>query len=141
MIQIPVNNLKDKYNEFKKLMQYSNELSRRCKYISNHFLNLKLYLILLESLNNEEKNLLLEGMECSSLAFFSDFRKKSFRENKESFKSILNYVQNNNKNKFIVDILRIYYYKYKNDTNSLKDLVSALSMNTKLFFDGISSFQ
>ena len=36
-------------------MQYSNELSRRCKYINNHFLNLKLYLILLESLNNEEK--------------------------------------------------------------------------------------
>ena len=124
----------------KNLYQYSNELSRRINSFNIHFLNFKLYFLIYNSVNPNEKEFLRTKKDTQTSKYINKLEKASFNEiftDNDIFKYFENIIETN-QNKFFVELLKIFYYKYKlqkTQKSSLKEIFSFLFQHPELNYE------
>ena len=124
----------------KDLYQYSNELARRINSFNIHFLNFKLYFLIFNSVNPNEKELLRTKKDTQASKYINKLEKASFNEiftDNDMFKYFENIIETN-QNKFFVELLKIFYYKYKlqkTQKSSLKEIFSFLFQHPELNYE------
>ena len=124
----------------KNLYQYSNELARRINSFNIHFLNFKLYFLIFDSVNLNEKELLRTKKDTQTSKYINKLEKASFNEifTDDDMFNYLKKIIKTNKNKFFVELLKIFYHKYKlqkTQKSSLKEIFSFLFQHPELNYE------